>query len=352
MIKTAALGDVLRTTSLLPGLAERYPGLELTWVTAHGARALVENHPLVSRVETVDPADPGEVEALTRRLAGTRWERVISLDDEEPLCRLASALDAAQLSGAHLDDQGARAYTSDVAPWFDMGLLSVHGKQAADALKVANERSHPEIFASMLGVRVGRPELALPAQAVEQAQAFADAHDLKGKGPVIGLNTGAGGRWRTKELPVARTIEVARSLAQHERGHVTFLTLGGLAEEERNAALVAGLRAVEPALRVVDGGTQNSLEVFAGRVSLCDLLLVSDSLALHVAVARGVPVVTYFAPTSAAEIELYGRGEKVVSSSPDYCSYRTDADNSSITPERVSAAVLRVLAAERAASRE
>ena len=28
--------------------------------------------------------------------------------------------------------EGRRAYTADVAPWFDMGLLSVHGKEEAD----------------------------------------------------------------------------------------------------------------------------------------------------------------------------------------------------------------------------
>ena len=51
----------------------------------------------------------------------------------------------------------------------------------------------------------------------------------------------------------------------------------------------------------------------------------------------------FFAPTSAAEIELYGLGEKVASTAPDYCSYRADADNASITAERLCAAVLRVL---------
>ena len=41
---------------------------------------------------------------------------------------------------------------------------------------------------------------------------------------------------------------------------------------------------------------------------------------------------------------LSRRGEKVASTSPDYCSYRPDADNSSITPERLVEAALRVLA--------
>ena len=36
-VARVALGDVLRTTSILPGLARRDPGLSVTWVTAHAA---------------------------------------------------------------------------------------------------------------------------------------------------------------------------------------------------------------------------------------------------------------------------------------------------------------------------
>jgi heptosyltransferase-2 len=83
---------------------------------------------------------------------------------------------------------------------------------------------------------------------------------------------------------------------------------------------------------------------FAAIVSRCAVLVTSDSLALHVAVARDVPVVAFFAPTSAAEIELYGMGEKVVSTAPDACSYKPDADTSTLTVERLQDAVVGRLA--------
>ena len=61
-------------------------------------------------------------------MARTRWSRVISLDDEEGLCALVARLETASLSGATLAADGRCTYTSDVAPWFDMGLLSRFGK--------------------------------------------------------------------------------------------------------------------------------------------------------------------------------------------------------------------------------
>jgi heptosyltransferase-2 len=344
ILKTAALGDVLRTTSILPGLAATLPGARIVWATAPGAVDLVRGHPLVAEVVPLDARDPRSVAAAAERLGRTRWTRLISLDDEEPLCALAARLVTERLSGATLDAAGRRVYTPDVAPWFDMGLLSVHGKARADALKVENTRSHARIYADMLGIPLGRPDLRLDAAARERAAQFARRHGLDARRPLVGLNTGAGGRWTSKQLPPDRTVALAALLARELPRESTFLVLGGADEAARNAEILARCAAAGLAGRVVDGGTGNTLQEFAALVELVDLLVTSDSLALHVSVALGRPLVAFFAPTSAAEIELYGLGEKVLSTAPDYCSFRADADNASLTPERLAAAALRVLA--------
>ncbi|MEC8495456.1 MAG: hypothetical protein VXZ39_11060, partial [Planctomycetota bacterium] len=172
VIKTGALGDVLRTTAILPGLQRRFPDLELTWLTAPAAVPLVERHRLVKRVVTCDPKEAGSLAAVADMLPGIHWDWVLSLDDEEPLCALASSLDAERVSGATMDGQGRRVYTDDVEPWFGMGLLSRDGKEAADARKRENQRTHPAIYADMLGIEEGRPEFPLAQSTIEAAQAF------------------------------------------------------------------------------------------------------------------------------------------------------------------------------------
>ena len=326
ILKTAALGDVLRTTAILPGLAQRHPGVPISWLTAPSAFDLIRTHPLVAEVVAREQIPPRD------------WIRVISLDDEEEMCALASRLRTARLSGAHLGPDGRRAYTPDVAPWFDMGLLSVHGKAEADRLKLANQKSQPRIYAEMLGIEMGKPALHLP----ESARAA--ARELPGDLPLVGLNTGAGGRWAGKQLPVERTVELAGAIAKAKQGKVRFLVLGGAAEAERNRAIVAGLRAHPARPEFVDAGTDHPLLDFAALIERCMLLVTSDSLALHMGIALGRRIVVFFAPTSAAEIELYGLGEKVLSTSSDYCSYRPDADNSTLTVERLLPACLRQLA--------
>lgn len=343
ILKTGALGDVLRTTSILPGLAARFPDLHITWVTAHGARRLVEDHPLVACTLGVDPKDEAEIDRLSATLAEQRFEWVLSLDDEEPLCRLASAQACMRLSGAFLKESGQRDYTEDVAPWFDMGLLSHLGKQEADHLKVVNRSSHPGIFAQMFDVAQGQPELALTAVESEGAKAFYARNGMADGRPVIGFNTGAGGRWSSKTMPVAEVVDCLQRLHRSLAGQCHFLILGGAGESDRNREILMHAESLGDPVHAVDGGSDNQLGEFAALIDGLQLLISSDSLAMHMAIARRRPVIAFFAPTSAAEIELYGLGEKVVSTAPDYCSYKKDADNSSITGERVAEAALRVL---------
>jgi heptosyltransferase-2 len=343
ILKTAALGDVLRTTSILSGLRARQPHSRVTWVTAPEAVDLVRHHPLVQEVVPFQASSPQALRDLSQRLAATTWERVLSLDEEEACCRLASALPTKRLSGAWFDERAlVRRYTPDVAPWFDMGLLSVLGKRAADGLKRSNRLSHAQIFARMLGVRDGRPELSLDADSEGEGAALRERLAGSHPRPWIGLNTGAGGRWTSKALPVERVIGLTLALHDALAGEVSFLLFGGPAEAERNREIAAALAGQ---VRLADTGCANPLLRFAAYVSLCDLLIVSDSLALHVAVARGVRAVAFFAPTPAAEIDLFGRGEKVESTASDAGSYRPDADTSSLTVDRLRDAALRQLGA-------
>lgn len=340
ILKTGALGDVVRTTAILPGLHQLHADARVTWVTAPEAVDLVRLHPQVAEVVALDTKTPGRLESQSEKLAARRLDWVISLDDEQPLCRLASRLDARRLSGARLDESGERGYTADVAPWFDMGLLSVHGRARADELKVRNRRSHPEILCSMLGLAMGKPRLDFEARQASFALEFERRSKLRDNGPVVGLNTGVGGRWRSKMLSVERTVEVAERLHAALDGRLSFVLFGGADERERNQHIAGELAG---RVRLIDAGVDNALLEFAALVDRCDLMITSDSLGLHVALARDVRTVAFFAPTSAAEIEMFGLGEKVVSTAPDYCSYKPDADTSTLTAERVADAALRQL---------
>ncbi len=85
------------------------------------------------------------------------------------------------------------------------------------------------------------------------------------------------------------------------------ILFGGPEEEERNQKIKENTKT-----NIIDAGCHNSLMQFAALINLCDLVIASDSLAMNIAIALKKKVMAFFGPTSAEEIELYGRGKKIV----------------------------------------
>jgi heptosyltransferase-2 len=186
---------------------------------------------------------------------------------------------------------------------------------ARDDLKKANHRTYQYWMARIAGLPRDDYEIYTPLtkEAVRHATAFAKKHRLQGK-TVVGINPGAGGRWRLKKWNDRGYIELIRRCAA--AGYPVLLYGGP--EEER--LLSAYLRRAKG--NAATTGTRNSLPDFFALLDLCDVLVSGDTLAMHAALGLKKRVVPIFGPTSAAEIEVYGRGRKVVSSAPCVCCYR------------------------------
>src|SRR5439155_11225923 len=135
------------------------------------------------------------------------------------------------------------------------------------------------------------------------------------------------------------------------REDVQFLLLGGPAEQERNDRLK---RAADVPL--LDPGCDNTVRHFAALMSHTNVIVTGDTLAMHLALALGKRTVVLFGPTSAAEIELYGLGEKIVPSMSCLSCYKTSCDfvpncMDLISTDMVERALVRQLACARPAAR-
>jgi len=313
IIKVGALGDVVRTTSLLPALRRVYPDMVLTWITCEAALPLVAGNPDVAEAVTIESDD--------HRWRSARYDWLISLDDDEALCRLASTLKTSRLSGAYWTGT-ERAYTDDVEEWFGMGLLrpaSAGGIERANQLKRENNKSYAQLLYSCLNLPgpIARPYIPIPALARREARQWVKAHRLKE--PLVALNTGAGARWRFKSWGEDQTAVLARHLA--DLG-VSVMVVGGSGEAERNRRIVAA--ADRPS--VCAAPTDLELPSFAALIDQCNVYVTSDSLGLHLATALSKRTVVFFGPTSAAEIDLYGLGEKIVTPLGCRTCYLRDCD--------------------------
>jgi heptosyltransferase-2 len=101
---------------------------------------------------------------------------------------------------------------------------------------------------------------------------------------------------------------------------------------------------------VVDLGTEHPVDRFAALVARCRLVVTGDTLAMHLAIAAKVPTVVLVGPTTHREIDLYGRGELIVTPLPCAPCYRRRCDIEehcmrAITADQVADSVGRVLGA-------
>jgi ADP-heptose:LPS heptosyltransferase len=330
IVKLDAMGDVLRSTALLPPLAQAHPRAAITWITRKESVPLLQGNPYIAEVLELGPEALAHVQVRT-------FDRVINLDASKISAALASAARATRKDGFVLDERGYVQPTNDAARrWLEAGLF--------DDIKREGTSTYQDRMAAILGLS-GRKHhyvFAVDCQERARARAHLESVGFDAGRPTIALNTGAGGRWPLKQWREDGYLELVTRLS---RAHdVQILLLGGPAERERNERL----KAASP-VRLIDPGCDNPVRHFAALLSHAHVVVTGDTLAMHLALALGKRTVVLFGPTSAAEIELYNLGEKVVPDMGCLSCYKTSCDfvpncMDLISTDMVEGAVVRQLA--------
>jgi lipopolysaccharide heptosyltransferase III len=293
IIKLDAMGDVLRTTTLLPALAQAHPHAAISWITRQESKPLLENNPFLSEVCAYGPD-------ATTMLQVREFHRVINLDAGRLSAGLAAFARSERKDGYVLGSDGRVQPTNGPArEWLALGLF--------DDLKKTNTRTYQSRMADIVGLadKAGPYVLDLREQELEGARAHLANLGIDPHLPIVGLNTGAGERWELKQWRLSGFRQLIAQL--HQGPRVQVVLLGGRSERSRHEQL----RQMD-GISVVDTGNDNALRHFAALIACCDVIVSGDTLAMHIALATKRRVVVLFGPTSNSEIELYELGEKVI----------------------------------------
>jgi heptosyltransferase-2 len=289
IIKLGATGDVVRTTPLLRQLDG-----EVTWLTAAKNSVLLDG--------------------LTHNLRCFSWEQrakaldrhydlAINLEDTLDCAQFLGTLHCHEIFGAHLGSNNLVRYTESSRAWFDLSLISSHGRQKADRLKLLNRQTYQELVFSGLGLRfTGEPYLLSEPVETGLAGDVAIAADA---GPVWPMK-----RW-------AYYGELIRRL--EDRGMIVNVL-------PKRSSLLEHLSDVRNHCCLVGG----------------------DSLPMHFALGSATRCVTLFTCTSPWEIYDYGIQKKVISPLLEKFFYKRGYDKhatTAITVDEVFNAVMTQLEA-------
>lgn len=306
IIKLGAMGDVLRTTPLLRGLRQKYLGCHITWLTEPNVLPMLHGITEIDRLLSYTPE-------TTLQLENESFDQLYCLDKEPKATGLAMKIRARSKAGFGLSEFGNVMPLSRESEYiFELGIN--------DDLKFRkNTKTYPELVYECAGLPYPSPqEYIFPdfAAEIEAARCYLRGLGVTAETLKVGLNTGAGDVFATKKWTEGGYVELANRLV--EECGASILLLGGPREAERNARIAAAAR--HP---LVNTGTDNPIRRFTGIVGNCNLMVTGDTLALHIAIGLRVPVLVIFGATCHQEIELYGRGAKIVSDfdcSPCYLS--------------------------------
>jgi heptosyltransferase-2 len=254
IIKVGATGDVVRTTPLL-----RQLGGEVTWLTAATNSVLLDGLRENLRCFSWEQ----RAKALDRH-----YDLAINLEDTLDCAQFLGTVGCHEIFGAYLGSNNSARYTESSRPWFDLSLISSHGRQKADRLKLLNRQTYQELVFTGLGLRfTGEPYL-LP-EPIETGLA-GDVAIAADAGPIWPMK-----RW-------AYYGDLIRRL--EDRGLIVNVL-------PKRSSLLEHLSDVRNHCCLVGG----------------------DSLPMHFALGSDTRCVTLFTCTSAWEIYDYGIQTKIVS---------------------------------------
>ena len=291
IIKLGAIGDVIRSTPILHKLKKDFPKAEIFWLTqAPIVIPKIVDHVLEFSYQNM------------LLLQEIEFDLLINLDKDWEACALANSIRANTKKGFILKNN---------RPWpADEQAVHIYVTGIFDDLSKANRKSYPQELFEMCGYVFAGEKYILDN--FERHSNWPIDHMRK----VIGMNTGCGGRWKSRLWPEKNWIELAEKLLA--KNYIVIL-LGGPQEHEKNQhiAKISGAKYFG----------HFPLDQFINLVDQCDLVVTAVTMALHIAIGRGKKIVLFNNTFNKCEFELYGLGEILEPEFDCDCFYAQECPN-------------------------
>lgn len=320
IIKLGALGDVVRTLSVLPAIKEKYPESEISWITKKESLQLFENNPYTNHLFSLPYKTSEEFDVL------------FNFDIDKEATTLALDIKAKKKFGFYLKEGFPSAF--NLASEYYLNTLF------DDELKKTNKKTYQEMMfeAAELEYKKQHCQIYLTEKDKEYSKKFLDENQLKTEN-LIGIHMGASSRWLSKAWHEDNLKEFIKKSSQ--KGY-EILLFAGPDEAEKQKKILNEMSG--HGIKIFANNPENTLKEFASLVSLCKKMICSDSLSMHVSLALKKPVIGLFFCTSPNEVEGYGLLKKLVSPLlnnffPEKCDLYNEELVKSISAEEVLKAI-------------
>ncbi|MEO8512335.1 MAG: glycosyltransferase family 9 protein [Ignavibacteria bacterium] len=312
IVKLDAVGDVLRTTSILPTLREKFTDCSITWITKERSYEVLKDNEMINEIYFDTPE---ELEHFKDNL----YDIAINLDSGSDSCEIMNKVKAKARFGYCLANGKPYPINSLANEWYLMGVN--------DNFKKENKKSYHEIIHEICGLRYEGSEPAIYPTTVKRKriEELRKSFRLENFESIILINLGGGNRWQYKKWTREGYTELVSILsAKYPRRAVGIIA----GDEDRDFYTdISGDLEKLSRENIIFFGTENSMEDFICIVSLASEVFTSDSLCFHIATSLGKHTVVIVGPTSHTELDVFGMGKIIYSDKVDcLCCYLNKCD--------------------------
>jgi ADP-heptose:LPS heptosyltransferase len=298
LISLEALGAVLDNTAVLPAIKRKFPESTIYWLTMENARKILNNNSYIDRVVTWN--DEGRM--LLRNI---EFDYVMNSDKSDYACAFTNELKAKVKLGFVLNEDGK------IVP-ANKGALYSYLLGNDDQFKFRdNKRSGLDILHEALDLEYKMDEYSFSLD--DEERSFLEEYKLEiiydPEKVYVGFNTGCSTLFPNKKMTIEQHVKLINELGKDN--DKVIVLLGGREDTERNQLI---LDSVDKNVKhnIVSTPTTLGLRRGACFMEICDMVISGDSFGMHMAIALRKYVIAWFGLSCAAEIELYGRGEKLI----------------------------------------
>jgi heptosyltransferase II len=292
VVHLGAIGAVVRSTSLLASIKQKYPSSHITWITQKPSDALLKGHPLLDQVLTTSSED-------LLKASNFLFDVAFCIDKSLIATGIIQQLRVKKVYGFISEDNGSIIPANFKAKeLWELGLDN-HKKF------FVNQKPETQLMHEALELPYSRSEYNLPLteEELKITALKRKTWSLKGDEVFVGINTGCSTVIPYKKLPFEAYVTLIERLQKTK--NIVPVLLGGPEDQDRNEKLHIKTGAI---LSPCNKGLRDGLS----SVAACDVVVTGDSLGMHMAISQKKWVIAWFGPTCAQEIDLYDRGQKVI----------------------------------------
>ena len=292
ILKLGAMGDVVRGTTILTALKEKYGQYShITWVIDGKSKEILYNNPYVDRILAYN----NETALILQQ---EKFDVLLSLEVAPPTTLISNLINAKEKYGFYFNGDGhPSAYNKSALEYLETVFSNKLSKEC--------NKTHQEMLFSNVELEYKKQDYVLVLEDYEKEYVSQIIPNKKRK--LIGINVGSAGRWVSKAWDPGLIIEFIKRISKE----YDVILLGGKREEELLNGIEESVK--KEGISVLKNDSENSVREFMAVIDKCDLIITGDTLALHLAIGLKKKTIALFFCTPPWQIEDYPFLKKIIS---------------------------------------